>query len=90
MCKCVCLYVCLSVCLCACVCVCAFACFLYVCYPVHVCIILINLCVVKIHCTIQRSRLFLYANVLVCGQVYGKHTISSQALSEDMQTKRIP
>ena len=56
-----CLYVCLYVCLCACVCVCAFACFLHVCYPVHVCINLMNLCVVKIHSIIQRSRPFLYA-----------------------------
>ena len=56
-CVCVCVSVCVCVCMCVCICVCmcvyvhvsecAFACFLYVCYPVHVRINLINLCVVK-------------------------------------------
>ena len=87
-----CFFMCVCVCVCACVflrvyvcfyvsmwcvCVCAFACFLYVCHPVHVCINLINLCLVKIHSTTQRSR---PCNSLVCGQVYGIHTISSNSI----------
>ena len=49
-----CVFVYVSVCLCACICMLSVC----VCYPVHLCI---NLCVIIIHSTIQRSRPFLYA-----------------------------
>ena len=68
--------------LCVYVCVRAFACFLYVCFPVYVCINLINMCVVK---KPLYNPKVLTIPLCVCGQVYEKHTIQYM-----QKKKRIP
>ena len=58
---------------------CAFACFLYVCYPVHVCIIIppVN---DKNPLYKPKVSTIPLCDTLVCGQVYGKHTIPSNSI----------